>query len=81
MIDLDEYRRDYELYTAQLDERPAIPAREESPNFEAVEAILAKGFRSIYDSFEPEEKRTLWRSVIKEIHIDKDLQITRIVFL
>ena len=81
MIDLDEYRRDYELYTAQLDERPAVLVREERPNFEAVEAILAKGFRSIYDSFEPEEKRTLWRSAIKEIHVDKDLQITRIVFL
>ncbi len=81
MIDLDEYRRDYELYTVQLDERPAVPAREERPNFEAVEAILANGFRSIYDSFEPEEKRTLWRSVIKEIHVDKDRQITRIVFL
>ena len=81
MIDLEEYRRDYELYTAQLAERPAIHAEEERPNFEAVEAILAKGFRSIYDNFEPEEKRTLWRSVIKEIHVDKERQITRIVFL
>ena len=81
MIDLDEYRRDYELYTAQLDERPAVLVREERPNFEAVEAILAKGFRSIYDSFEPEEKRTLWRSVIKEIHVDMERRITGIVFL
>ena len=81
MIDLEEYRRDYELYTAQLAEHPTIPAEEERPNFEAVEAILAKGFHSIYDSFAPEEKRTLWRSVIKEIHVDKERQITRIVFL
>lgn len=81
MIDLEEYRRDYELYTAQLAERTAPAAEEERPNFEAVEAILAKGFRSIYDSFEPEEKRTLWRSVIKEIHVDKERQITGIVFL
>ena len=81
MIDLEEYRRDYELYTSQLAERPTPSAEEERPNFEAVEAILAKGFRSIDDSFEPEEKRTLWRSVIKEIHVDKERQITGIVFL
>ena len=80
MIDLEEYRRDYGLYTSQLAERPKPSAEEERPNFEAVEAILARGFRSIYDSFEPEEKRTLWRSVIKEIHVDKERQITGIVF-
>lgn len=81
MIDLEEYRRDYELYTAQLAERTAPTAEEERPNFESVEAILESGFRKIYDGLEREEKRTLWRSVIKEIHVDKERQITRIVFL
>ena len=81
MIDLEEYRRDYELYTAQLAERTAPSAEEERPNFEAVEAILASGFRKIYDGLEREEKRTLWRSVIKEIRVDKERQITGISFL
>ncbi len=81
MIDLEEYRRDYELYTAQLAERTAPAAEEERPNFEAVEAILANGFRKIYDGLEREEKRTLWRSVIKEIRVDKERQITGISFL
>lgn len=81
MIDLEEYRRDYELYTTQLAERTAPSAEEERPNFEAIEAILETGFRKIYDGLEREEKRTLWRSVIKEIHVDKERQITRIVFL
>lgn len=81
MIDLEEYRRDYELYTAQLSERTAPSAEEERPNFEAVEAILASGFRKIYDGLEREEKRTLWRSVIKEIRVDKERQITGISFL
>lgn len=80
VIDLDEYRRDYELYTAQLAERPAT-VQEQRPNFEAVDAILAKSYRAVYDSLDPSDKRTLWRSVIKEIHINKDLEITRIVFL
>ena len=81
MIDLEEYRRDYELYTAQLAERTAPSAEEERPNFEAVEAILASGFRKIYDGLERGEKRTLWRSVIKEIRVDKERQITAISFL
>ena len=81
MIDLEEYRRDYELYTTQLAERTAPSAEEERPNFEAIEAILETGFRKIYDGLEREEKRTLWRSVIKEIHVDKERQITRISFL
>ncbi|WP_305131436.1 recombinase family protein [uncultured Oscillibacter sp.] len=81
MIDLEEYRWDYELYTAQLAERTAPSAEEERPNFEAVEAILASGFRKIYDGLEREEKRTLWRSVIKEIRVDKERQITGISFL
>ena len=81
MIDLEEYRWDYELYTAQLAERTAPSAEEERPNFEAVEAILASGFRKIYDGLERGEKRTLWRSVIKEIRVDKERQITGISFL
>ena len=81
MIDLEEYRRDYELYTTQLAERTAPSAEEERPNFEAIEAILETGFRKIYDGLEREEKRTLWCSVIKEIHVDKERQITRISFL
>ena len=81
MIDLEEYRRDYELYTTQLAERTAPSAEEERPNFETIEAILETGFRKIYDGLEREEKRTLWRSVIKEIHVDKERQITRISFL
>lgn len=81
MIDLEEYRRDYELYTAQLAERTAPSAEEERPNFEAVEAILESGFRKIYDGLEREEKRTLWRSVIKEIRVDKERQIIGISFL
>lgn len=81
MIDLEEYRRDYELYTAQLAEHTAPSAEEERPNFEAVEAILESGFRKIYDGLEREEKRTLWRSVIKEIRVDKERQIIGISFL
>lgn len=79
MIDIEDYRRDYELYNAQLAERTP-PAEESRPNFEAVEAILENGFRKIYDNLERSEKRTLWRSVIKEIHINNRNEIASIFF-
>lgn len=80
IIDLEDYRRDYEALTALLEETPAPPPSSR-PNFEAVEAFLAQDFRQMYDSLERDEKRTLWRSIIKEIRIDKDQQITGLVFL
>ena len=80
VIDLEEYKRDYEALSAQLEERPAPPPAPR-PNFEAVEAFLAQDFRQIYDTLDREEKRTLWRSIIKEIRIDNDQQVKGLSFL
>lgn len=80
VIDLEEYKRDYESLSAQLEERQAPPPFPR-PNFEAVEAFLAQDFRQIYDALERDEKRTLWRSIIKEIRIDNNQQVTGLVFL
>lgn len=80
LIDIEEYKRDFDLYNAMLAEKPA-PADDQRPDFEAIEALLAQDFRQIYDSLDREEKRTLWRSVIKEIRIDNDQHITGISFL
>lgn len=78
VIDLDDYRRDYELYTAQLAE--PLPEDEPRPNFKAIEEVVAKGFRQTYNELTREAKRTLWRSIIKEIHINCNNEITRVVF-
>jgi len=80
IIDLNEYRKDYEEYKALL-EQSAPPVSVPRPNFEAVEEILSDDYRAIYNALSREDKRTLWRSVIKEIHINNDRQITRVVFL
>lgn len=80
VIDLADYKRDYESLTAQLEEVPAPPPAPR-PNFEAVEAFLSQDFRQIYDALEREEKRTLWRSIIKEIRIDNDQQVKGLSFL
>lgn len=79
LIDIEEYRKDYDIYTAALRQLPE-PATESPPDFEAVERLLDSKFRSIYDSLSREEKRALWRSVISEIRIDGENNITGISF-
>ena len=80
LIDIEEYRRDYEKYTAMLEEQPPAPA-ENPPDFQAIEALLSQDFRAIYNTLEREQKRTLWRSVIKEIRVNSAQEVTGISFL
>ena len=79
LIDIDEYKKDYEIYTAALRQLPE-PAAEAPPDFEAVERLLQSDFKNIYESLTREEKRTLWRSVIFEIRINSENNITGISF-
>ena len=79
LIDIEEYKKDYEIYTAALRQLPE-PAAEAPPDFEAVEKLLQSDFKNIYESLTREEKRTLWRSVISEIRIDSENNITGISF-
>lgn len=79
LIDIEEYKKDYDIYTAALRQFPD-PARESPPNFEAVRKLLASNFKTIYGTLTREEKRTLWRSVIEEITVDNDKNIMGIIF-
>lgn len=79
LIQIDDYKKDYQIYTAALNKLPE-PSAETPPDFTAVEALLQSDFKTIYDKLTREEKRTLWRSAIKEIRIDNDDNITGISF-
>lgn len=79
LIDIDEYKKDFEIYTAALNQIPET-SNIQPPNFAAVRRLLDSDFKTIYDTLTREEKRTLWRSVIKEIRIDNELNITGIFF-
>ncbi len=80
LIDIEEYKRDYDKYNAMLEEKPE-PAADQRPDFAAIENLLSQDFKTIYDGLEREEKRTLWRSVISEIRMDNDQHVTGISFL
>lgn len=80
LITIEEYKKDYQIYTAALQQIPAEVPEETPPDFSAVERMLQADFKSIYDSLTREEKRTLWRSAISEIRVDRDNNITGIIF-
>jgi hypothetical protein len=79
LIDLEEYKKDYEIYTAALRELPDT-VQDTPPDFSAIKKLLSADFKSIYDTLTREEKRTLWRSVIEEIKVDNENNITGIIF-
>lgn len=79
LIEIDDYKKDYEIYTAALRNLPE-PAAEQTPNFEAVEKLLANDFKEVYNSLSREDKRSIWRSTIKEIRVDNSQNIISISF-
>lgn len=79
LIDLEDYKKDYEIYTAALNQL-TDPVQETAPDFSAAERLLQSDFKALYDKLSQEDKRTLWRSVIKEIRINKAKKIVGIFF-
>lgn len=80
LIDMEEYKKDYETYSAALLKLDEAQVEEKKVDLSGVRQIVSKGFREIYDTLTREEKRTLWKSVLKEIRIDNDQNITGISF-
>lgn len=80
LIDMEEYKKDYETYSAALLKLDEAQIEEKKVDLSGVRQIVSKGFLEIYDTLTREEKRTLWKSVLKEIRIDNDQNITGISF-
>ena len=79
LISIEDYKKDYKIYTEALQNIPDV-IQEMPPNLSAVRRVLDDDFKAIYDSLSREEKRTLWRSIISEIKVDRDNNITDIIF-
>ena len=80
LIDMEDYKKDYETYSVALLKLDEAQIEEKKVDLSGVRQIVSKGFREIYDTLTREEKRTLWKSVLKEIRIDNDQNITGISF-
>lgn len=79
LIEIEEYKRDYEIYSTALQQIPE-PIEEPCPDFSAIERLIQPDYKKIYESLTRDEKRTLWRSVISEIRIDSENNITSVSF-
>lgn len=77
LITLDEYKEDKAKYLQQIEE---LPADQPSKDLSGLRKFLELDLESIYRDMSSEEKRYLWRSIIKEIHIDAERNI-EIIFL
>jgi site-specific DNA recombinase len=76
LIDLDAYKTDYEKYTSILNEEDQ---QEEKRDTSALEKFVQSGYKSMYGDITKENKRALWRTIIKKIVIGADNNMT-IVF-
>lgn len=78
LIQIDQYRADFEKYTDQLQ-----AAREEeppeAPNFDVLRELFGDGLKSIYPPLSPEQRQEFWRGIIKEIRLDAD-NVPRVIF-
>jgi hypothetical protein len=77
LITLDEFKIDKDKYTKQL---KSIPDKEEVKDIEPLKELLNMDINSIYNTLDAKEKRSFWRSIIKEIRVDSNKNCT-IVFL
>ena len=76
VITLDELKKDREKLLQQLTEVP-----EEKPkDISKLKEFLNSDFETIYNTFNKKERRRFWRSVIKEIQVDKERNF-HIIFL
>ena len=75
-IDMEKYKQEYALLQSQIIDE----AEPEKKDLTAIKKFLEGDIMDIYSTLSIEEKRALWRSVIKEIKIYKK-EIVEVVFL
>lgn len=75
-IDMDKYKQEYALLQSQIIDEPETTKKD----LTALKKFLEGNWKDIYITLNIEEKRALWRSVIKEIRVYKK-EILEVVFL
>lgn len=79
-IEWDYYNKEYSRLEEELSKISSVPKVCEK-DYSYIENILSQDFHEIYDKLTPENKRSFWQSIIKQIYIDEDSQIKSVDFL
>lgn len=77
LITLDEYKADRARYLEEIEKLSEAPAPKD---LSGIRELLNMNFEEIYPTLSVEERRELWRSIIKEIRVDHNKQY-EIIFL
>lgn len=78
-MDDDEYASQTVTVKKKLEQAKEEEKDERPPDLEVLKEFLNSDFETLYQSLDDEDKRRLWRSIIKEIRATKD-EIISIVF-
>ena len=73
MMTIDEVTEKVRQYESEIESLKVEPPK---VNYDALKKFLSADFKEMYNSLSPSEKRQIWRSVIKEIRVDKDRNVT-----
>lgn len=79
MIDIELYKKDYDMYNElleNLDREESKNTNNTLRNIQPLKDFINSDFEKIYNSLSNEEKRILWRSIIEYLIIDCDKNIT-----
>jgi len=71
LITMDQYRKDWTKYSAQLQEAQETEAPQ-TPDFRGLHKLLRNDLPILYPTLSPEQRRSLWRGVIQEIRLDSE---------
>lgn len=75
LIQIDDYKKEYERLTTALKEAKTEVI--EKKDFSHLEKVLSSSFRDMYQYLSNEDKRALWHSIIKSIEVEgKNVSVT-----
>ncbi len=76
LIDKDKYNQDYNYLKEELKKEEQPTKEEKNINIDNLQKFLKMDFLAIYDTLTDIEKQRLWRSIIDNITIDNNKNIT-----
>lgn len=79
-IEWEYYNKEYGKLEDELSKISSIPDTSKK-DYGYIENILDQDFTEIYSKLTPENKRSFWQSIIKQIYIGEDHQIKSVDFL
>lgn len=79
-IEWEYYNKEYSNLEEELS-KISIIRNESEKDYTYIENILNQDFTEIYSKLTPENKRSFWQSIIKQIYITENHQIEKVDFL